>query len=109
VGAFVGVLVIVISYALAILLFRAAGPRLPMVSRKVNNLRNGILITGLLPLFGFQLMWSLTYFFLYKSKTKGLVAGQARLDQVTPGFGQATPAARQPSTNQGTQKNNPFL
>jgi hypothetical protein len=109
VGVFVGVTVIIISYVIAILLFRAAGPRLPMVSRKVNNLRNAILITGLLPLFGFQLIWSLAYFFQYKSKTRGLVAGQAKLDQVRPGFGQGDSAVRQPKINPGSRKNNPFL
>ena len=107
-AVFAWVSVILISYVIAILLFRAAGPRLPMVSSKVNNLRYAILITGLLPIFGFQLMWSLTCFISYKRQTRGLVAGQASLDRATPSFGQAV-SRPQPKTDLGSDRKNPFL
>ena len=99
----------VVTIVLGIGLFMAAGPKIPGVGPEAERARKGILFSGFLPCFGFQIVGPLTCFVMYKRLSKASREGAKIADRITQTGLSSPPRQSSSEGTSGAKKDNPFL
>ena len=100
----------VFTIALGIGLFIVAGPRIPGLGPEVERARKGILFSGFLPCFGFQIVGPLMFYAVYRHLSKAGREGAKIADRITQ-TGLSSPSPSQASSEGpgAAKRDNPFL